>query len=56
MQIVNHGHDSIFGGLKPDLMSNDLFGVVRMCWAMDPSQRPSMEEVNGMLVRMREDK
>jgi hypothetical protein len=56
VQIVNHGHDSIFGGLKPDLMSNGLWEVVRMCWAVDPARRPSMEEVDGMLVKMREDK
>jgi len=56
MQIINHGHDGVFGELKPAAMSNDLWEIVRMCWAMDPSQRPSMAEVDGMLARMREDK
>jgi hypothetical protein len=56
VQIINHGHDRIFGELKPELMSDDLWEVVRMCWAKNPFQRPSMAEVDGMLVRMREDK
>jgi hypothetical protein len=56
VQIVNHGHDGIFGELKPEAMSNDLWEIVRICWAVDPSQRPSMEEVYGMLERMHEDK
>jgi hypothetical protein len=56
VQIVNHGHDGTFGELKPEAMSNDLWEIVRICWAVDPSQRPLMEEVNGMLARMREDK
>jgi hypothetical protein len=56
VQIVNNGHDGIFGELKPDVMSDDLWEVVRMCWAVDPSQRPSMVEVNGMLARMHENK
>ncbi|KIM71575.1 hypothetical protein PILCRDRAFT_830261 [Piloderma croceum F 1598] len=55
MQIIDHGHDSIFGESKPATMSDGLWEVVRMCWAMDPSQRPSMAEVNGMLAMMRED-
>ncbi|KIM81275.1 hypothetical protein PILCRDRAFT_8942 [Piloderma croceum F 1598] len=56
VQIINHGHDGLFEEIKPDAMSNDLWEVVRMCCAVDPSLRPSMKEVNGMLVRMREDK
>lgn len=56
MQIINHGHDGLFGEIKPDVMSNDLWEVVRMCWVVDPSRRPSMEEVHGMLVGMHEDK
>lgn len=56
VQIVNYGHDGIFGELKPEAMSNDLWEIVRICWAADPSQRPSMEEVYGMLARMHEDK
>jgi hypothetical protein len=56
VQIINRGHDGIFGELKPELMSDDLWEVVRMCWAKNPFQRPSMAEVDGMLVRMREDK
>jgi hypothetical protein len=54
VQIINQGHDGIFGELKPDAMCNDLWEIVRMCWATDPVQRPSMAEVDGMLVRMRE--
>jgi hypothetical protein len=56
VQIVNHGHDGIFGELKPDVMSDDLWEIVQMCWAVDPSQRLSMAEVEGMLVRMHENK
>jgi len=56
MQIVNHGHDGIFGELKPEAMSNDLWEVVRMCWAVDPTRHPSMEEVDGMLAKVREEK
>jgi hypothetical protein len=55
VQIINHGHDGMFGELKPESMGNDLWEIVRMSWAVDPSQRPSMAEVNGMLVRTRED-
>jgi hypothetical protein len=55
VQIINQGHDGVFGELKPDAMNDDLWEIVRMCWAVDPSQRPSMAEVNGMLARMRED-
>jgi hypothetical protein len=55
VEIVNHGHDGIFGELKPEAMSNNLWEVVRMCWAVDPSRRPSMEEVDEMLVRMCKD-
>jgi hypothetical protein len=47
VQIISHGHDGIFGEWKPDAISNDLWDVVRMCWAVDPAQRPSMEEVMG---------
>jgi hypothetical protein len=54
--IINHGHYGIFGQWKPDAMSDDVWKIVQMCWAMDPPRRPLMEEVNGMLVRMREDK
>jgi hypothetical protein len=56
LQIVNYGHDGIFGELKPEAMSDDLWEIVRICWAVDPSQRPSMTEFDGMLARMREDK
>jgi hypothetical protein len=56
VQIINRGHDGIFGELKPDAMSDDLWEIVRMCWAVDPSQRPSMTEVDAMLARMHEDK
>jgi hypothetical protein len=56
MQIVNRGHDGIFGELKSDGMSDDLWEIVRMCWAVDLSQRPSMAEVDGMLARMHENK
>jgi hypothetical protein len=56
VQIVDHGHDGIFGELKPDAMSNELWEVVQMCLAKDSSQRPSMAEVDGMLARMCEKK
>ncbi|KIM81277.1 hypothetical protein PILCRDRAFT_821747 [Piloderma croceum F 1598] len=56
MQIIGHGHGGIFGEIKPEAMSDDLWEVVRMCWAMDPTRRPSMEEVDGMLAGMHEDK
>ena len=56
MQIVDHGHDGIFGELKLDAMSNELWEVVQMCLAKDSSQRPSMAEVDGMLARMCEKK
>ena len=56
VQIINRGHDGIFGELKPDAMSDDLWEIVRMCWAVDPSQRPSMAEVDWMLTRMCENK
>ena len=52
VQIINRGHDGIFRELKPDAMSDDLWEIVRICWAVDPSQRPSMAEVEGMLARM----
>jgi hypothetical protein len=54
MQIISYGHDGIFGQSKPAMMSDGLWQVVRMCWAMNPTRRPSMAEVNGMLARMRE--
>jgi hypothetical protein len=56
VEIINRGHDGIFGELKPDAMSDDLWEIVRICWAVDPSQRPSMAEVEGMLARMHENK
>ena len=56
MQIINHGHNGIFGELKPDAMSNELWEVVRMCLAKDPSQRPSMAEVDLMLARIHKNK
>ncbi|KIM86951.1 hypothetical protein PILCRDRAFT_4198 [Piloderma croceum F 1598] len=56
VQIVNHGHDGIFRELKPDAMCNELWKVVRMCLAKDPSQRPSMAEVDKMLAMVRENK
>jgi hypothetical protein len=55
VRIINHGHDCIFRELKPELMSDNLWEIVRMSWAVDPSQRPSMADVNGMLAGMRED-
>jgi hypothetical protein len=56
VRIVNLGHDGIFGEQKPEAMSDDLWEIVRMCWAVDPSQRPSMTEVDAMLARMHKDK
>jgi hypothetical protein len=54
MQVIGHGHDGIFGETKPKMMSDGLWEIVRMCWAMDRSQRPSMAVINGKLARMRE--
>jgi hypothetical protein len=52
MEIINQGHDGIFGKSQPARMSNELWEIIRMCWALDPSQRPSMSEVEGKLRRM----
>ena len=52
MQIINEGHDGIFGKCKPEEMSDGLWEMIRKCWEMDPSRRPSMSEVDGMLAKM----
>lgn len=52
MQIVHQGHDGTFGSFKPTQMSNQLWEITRMCWALDPSQRPSIVEVEGNLSKM----
>jgi hypothetical protein len=54
IQIIDHGHDGIFGESKPEMMGDDLWEMVRMCWTMDCSQRPSMAMINGKLARMLE--
>jgi len=53
MHVVNQGHDGIFGSFKPKKMSDELWEIIRMCWAMHPSQRPSMSNINDRLRRMR---
>jgi hypothetical protein len=52
MQIVKQGHDGVFGKSKPAEMSDDLWQIIRMCWALDPSRRPSMSEVESALKKM----
>jgi len=52
MWIVHQGHDGIFGNSKPAEISDKLWEIVRMCWTMDASQRPSMSEVEQKLGRM----
>jgi serine/threonine protein kinase len=49
VQIIHQGHDGIFGRSKPAKMSDSLWQIIRMCWAMDPSHRPSMVEIEGEL-------
>jgi hypothetical protein len=55
VQIITRGHDDIFGALKPESMSDNLWEIVRKSWAVDSSQRPSMAEVIGVLAKMRGD-
>jgi hypothetical protein len=54
MQIADQGHGGIFGNSKPAEMSDELWEIIRVCWAMDPSQRPPMAEVEGQLGSMLE--
>jgi len=53
-QITDQGHDGIFGNFKPTKMSDGLWEIIRMSWAIDPFHRPSMVEVEGKLRRMHE--
>ena len=53
MQIMTQGHDEIFGRFKPAEMNDELWKIIRMCWVMDPSRRPSMIEVEARLRTMR---
>ncbi|KIM89607.1 hypothetical protein PILCRDRAFT_191500 [Piloderma croceum F 1598] len=55
MQIISNGHNGILGTDKPEMMSDGLWKIVSMCWAMDPFQRPSMAEINSMLEKVHED-
>ena len=48
-QIVDQGHDGIFGRFKPAEMDDELWETMRTCWAMDPSCRPSMVKVGAEL-------
>ena len=53
IQIVDQGHDEIFGRFKPAEMDDELWKIIRTCWAMDPSRRPSMVEVEARLGNIR---
>ena len=53
MQIVDQGHDGIFGRFKPAEMDDELWKIIRTCWAMDPSRRPTMVEVEARLGNIR---
>lgn len=44
-QLVERGHIGVFGAHKPSGMEEDIWMIVKDCWALDPSQRPSMAEV-----------
>ena len=54
MQIVDRGHNGIFGAAKPAGMGDGLWEIIQKCWAMDPSARPSMAEVCHMMTRLQE--
>jgi hypothetical protein len=49
IQIMDQGHDGIFGRFKPTEMDDELWETIRTCWAKDPSCRPSMVQVKAML-------
>ena len=52
MQIVDQGHDGIFGNSKPAQMNDSIWEIIRLCWAMDPMDRPPMVDVEGKLRKM----
>jgi serine/threonine protein kinase len=52
-QIMGQGHDGTFGRFKPAEMNEELWKIIRMCWAVDPSCRPSMIEVEARLGNIR---
>ena len=52
MQIVDQGHDGIFGNSKPAQMSDSLWEIIRLCWAIHPIDRPPMVEVESKLRKM----
>ncbi|KIM85771.1 hypothetical protein PILCRDRAFT_816977 [Piloderma croceum F 1598] len=52
MHIVERGHEGVFGNFKPVEMKDELWAMVRLCWTIDPSRRPSMSEVKDMLSRI----
>ena len=53
MQIMGQGHNGTFGRFKPAEMNDELWKIIRTCWAMDPSCRPSMVEVENRLGNIR---
>jgi hypothetical protein len=55
LQIVEQGHDGIFGGSKPTDMDDVLWNMVRTCWEKDPSQQPSAPDVEQHLMEQRLD-
>jgi hypothetical protein len=50
--IIERGHEGVFGNFKPVGMRDKLWAMVRLCWTIDPSRRPSMSEVKDMLSKM----
>lgn len=49
LEIFERGHIGIFGACKPAGMGEGLWEIVKMCWAQDPSLRPSMADVVNKL-------
>ena len=52
MHIVERGHEGVLGNSKPVQMRDELWALIRLCWTIDPSRRPSMSEVKDILSRM----
>jgi hypothetical protein len=53
IQIMDQGHDGIFGRFKPAEMDGELWETIRTCWAMKTSCRLSMVEVEARLGNIR---
>jgi hypothetical protein len=54
MRIIDQGHRRIFMSSKPAGMSDELWELIQMCWAIEPSERPPMSEVEGKLGKITE--